>query len=217
MRIVLFANLVFLLGIMSTAYAMPLMSRNTHEVQPTQSTDVESTTGSMTTSLNSSDNTAVNGSPSLRSRDPDGWMDSEPRLIPRGKVNLKVSFDFGEKTSRPTAAQQSIRGSVTRFLTDAMRNLINNVEFNIEFENDWIGANTEITFAVVGGQQCPADESGAAASERRAVGRESEFTMSKRSGSGCRGGTLDKGAKTWVLKNPSDRPIYGPVPRPKSG
>ncbi|KAJ3848176.1 hypothetical protein EV368DRAFT_68498 [Lentinula lateritia] len=121
-------------------------------------------------------------------------------LFPRGKVTFKVTFDFGKRTVHPTSAQQSTRTIVKRFILDAMGSLIRNVEFNIEFENDWIGKNTEITFSVVGGQECPAEVS--------APGR--------RSGSGCHGGMLDKGAGTWVLKNSMDRPIYGPVPQPKA-
>ncbi|GAW02090.1 hypothetical protein LENED_003721 [Lentinula edodes] len=148
-------------------------------------------------------------------------------LFPRGKVTFKVTFDFGKKTVHPTPTQQSTRTIVKRFILDAMGSLIQNVEFNIEFENDWIGKNTEITFSVVGGQECPA--AGSAPGRRSLRNRRSEGegsnwltesvsgTMGKRSGSGCHGGMLDKGAGTWVLKNSMDRPIYGPVPQPKAG
>ncbi|KAJ3930983.1 MAG: hypothetical protein NXY57DRAFT_1039543 [Lentinula lateritia] len=148
-------------------------------------------------------------------------------LFPRGKVTFKVTFDFGKRTVHPSSAQQSTRTIVKRFILDAMGSLIRNVEFNIEFENDWIGKNTEITFSVVGGQECPAE--GSASGRRSLRSRQSDGegsnwltesmsdTMSKRSGSGCHGGMLDKGAGTWVLKNSRDRPIYGPVPQPKAG
>ncbi|KAJ3782923.1 hypothetical protein GGU10DRAFT_362478 [Lentinula aff. detonsa] len=225
MRINLFMNYA-LMGSLSIALAIPLTIRehyhaNALQIRGPKITENDAGDTTMARVLGSSGETAATSSSSLRLRRPDNAQnDGESKLLPRGKVTLKVSFDLGKKTIRPTAAQESTRGIVTRFLLDAMQSLVRNVEFNVEFENDWIGKNTEITFVVVGGQECSADESGVAGPGRRDIRRATKMmigsTVSKRASSGCRGGVLDKSAKSWVLKNPTNSPIYGPVPRPRA-
>ncbi|KAJ3736745.1 hypothetical protein DFJ43DRAFT_1050579 [Lentinula guzmanii] len=223
MRINLFMKYA-LMGFLSIALAIPLTIRehyhaNALQIRGPNITENDAGDTTMARVLGSSGETAATSSVSLRLPD-NAQNDRESKLLPRGKVTLKVSFDLGKKTIRPTAAQESTRGIVTRFLLDAMQSLVRNVEFNVEFENDWIGKNTEITFVVVGGQECSADESGVAGPGRRDIRRATKMmigsTVSKRASSGCRGGVLDKSAKSWVLKNPTNSPIYGPVPRPRA-